>query len=48
MLANQNKECSDGFNSCSLSMKKSDMGSWLGWSLGALGLALWFRRKRSV
>lgn len=40
------KDCRDSFNSCSLSRGKSS--GLFGFSLGALGLALWLRRKRSL
>lgn len=43
----QNANCKDGFDKCSVSFSRDHM-SWAGWSLGALGLALWLRRRRSV
>jgi hypothetical protein len=46
---NSDEKCKDGFDTCSLSVVgKTGIGAWLGWSLGALGLALWLRRRRSV
>lgn len=43
----KNENCKDGFDQCSLSVSRDHIG-WAGWSLGALGLALWMRRRRSV
>ncbi|MFT3922712.1 MAG: hypothetical protein QM778_09275 [Myxococcales bacterium] len=45
---NMNGNCKDDFNSCSLSFGDKSRLGWLGWSLGALGVALWLRRRRTV